>query len=58
MIIPIVNIIVFLIILFSSSVNRSLKNMLLAMILPGIILIVLVVFFGLGSGLLDYLLPN
>jgi hypothetical protein len=45
MAIPLVNILVFVILLLSSGTNRSLKNYLLALILPVLILLVL---FGAG----------
>jgi hypothetical protein len=54
MIIPLANIIVFFIIIFSSYTNQTLKNMLLAeivLVLLGILLVFLV--FGGFAGLLD-----
>ncbi len=48
MAIPLVNIIVFLIVLFSSNTNKSLKNFVLASIIP--VIIVVTLFFSLGFG--------
>ena len=48
MIIPLVNIVVYLALLFSSSVNQSLRSYLWASLIPAIIVIVL--FFSLGIG--------
>lgn len=46
MAIPFVNIVVFLIVLLSSNTNKSLKNFVLASIIPAIIIVIL--FFTLG----------
>ena len=46
MIIPFVNILFYVIILFSSSTNKSLKNYLLASLIP--IVFLLVIIFGTG----------
>lgn len=48
MIIPLVNIVVYLALLFSGSVNQSLRSYLWASLIPAIIVIVL--FFSLGVG--------
>lgn len=49
-IIPIVNIIVFIMILLSENANKSLKNYLLAIVLPGLILFGLMFILGPLSG--------
>ena len=51
MVIPIVNIVVFFLLLLSDGTNKCLKNYLLALILPVIILFFLAVFTGLGAGI-------
>lgn len=58
MLIPIVNIIVFINILLSSSVNKTLKNHVKAIILPFVIIFVLAIATGFLGGLFDKLLGS
>ncbi len=53
MIIPFVNVVMFIVLLLSSSTNKTLKNMLLAAILPIILIIGLGVGFGLFATIAD-----
>jgi hypothetical protein len=55
MAIPFVNIVVFLMLLLSEGTNKCLKNYLLALILPVIIILFLVIFTGFGLGFLNSL---
>ena len=43
MAIPVVNIVMFFVLLFSGNTNKSLKNYLLALILPVILMIILII---------------
>jgi len=53
MALPLVNIVMFFVLLFSGDTNKSLKNYLLAIVLPFFILFFLMFFFGIGFGLID-----
>lgn len=55
MVIPLVNIIVFFVVLFNSNTNKTLKNYLLAGIIPVLLIIGLVIFTGVGAAILDAL---
>ncbi len=46
MAVPFVNIILWIVLLFSSGTNRSLKNFLVAQLLIGVIVFILFMFFG------------
>lgn len=51
MVIPLVNVIMFLVIIFSSGINKSLKNYMLALVLPFFIFIGLLFATGVFAGL-------
>lgn len=53
MVIPIVNFVMFFVLLLSPSTNRSLKNYLLAIVLPFFIIFILMFIFGAGFGIFE-----
>lgn len=55
MIIPLINIIFFFVILLSGNTNKTLKNYLLAGIIPIVLIIGLILFTGIGAAILDAL---
>jgi len=55
MAIPLVNVVMFFVLLLSGDTNRSLKNYLLAIVLPFFLIFVFVFVFGFGFGLVERL---
>lgn len=53
MAIPVLNVVMFFVILLSGETNKSLKNYLLAIVLPFFIIFILMFFFGIGVGMFD-----
>lgn len=56
MALPLVNVVMFFVLLLSGDTNRSLKNYLLAIVLPFFILFFLMIFFGFGFGIIERLM--
>jgi len=55
MAIPLVNVVMFFVLLLSGDTNRSLKNYLLAIVLPVFLIFIFVFVFGFGIGLVERL---
>jgi hypothetical protein len=53
MFIPLINIVVFFLLILNSGTNKTLKNYLLAGLIPVILIIGLVLFTGIGAAILD-----
>lgn len=56
--VPVVNLLFWLILLFSRDTNRSLKNLLLGQLILGIVVVVLVFGLGIGVGVIDMIMEQ